>query len=153
MKQPPKCMSFTLTFSRLGKAFNWIKCKMVKRFSLQWGFHSVSPRGKQRPQGFTTVKLLPSLSSSFHAKNTVLLTWRFNKCVVKLTSGGWVQVQQRTGRRVVAVTFHNRRSLYFFGCNTITYTCNFNTLTSHPSNILQPTCIYRPVDCDFTVVV
>jgi hypothetical protein len=54
---------------------------MVKRFGPQWGFHPVSPRGKQRPWSFTMVKLLSSLSSSFHAKNAVLLTWRSNKNV------------------------------------------------------------------------
>ena len=84
MKQPPQCMSFTLTFSRLGKAFNY--CKMIGSHAIwwndlaQWGFHPVSPRGKQRPRGFIMVKLLPSLSSSFHAKSTILLTWRSNKC-------------------------------------------------------------------------
>jgi len=52
---------------------------MVKRFSPQWGFHPVSPRGKQRQQSFTMVKLLSSLFSSFHAKSAVLLTWRSNK--------------------------------------------------------------------------
>jgi len=53
---------------------------MVKRFSPQWGFHPVSPRRKQRQRSFTMVKLLPSLSSSFHAKSAVLLIWRSNKC-------------------------------------------------------------------------
>ena len=53
---------------------------MVKQFGPQWGFHLVSPCGKQRPRGFTMVKLLPSLSSSFHAKSTVLLILRSNKC-------------------------------------------------------------------------
>jgi len=41
---------------------------MVKRFGPQWGFHLVSPRGKQRPWSFIMVKLLPSLFSSFHTK-------------------------------------------------------------------------------------
>jgi len=53
---------------------------MVKQFSPQWGFHPVSPRAKQRQQSFTMVKLLPYLSSLFHAKSAVLLIWRSNKC-------------------------------------------------------------------------
>ena len=34
MKQPPQCMSFTLTFPRLGKAFNY--CKMIGLHARWW---------------------------------------------------------------------------------------------------------------------
>ena len=34
MKQPPQCMSFTLTFSRLGKTFNY--CKMIGSHARWW---------------------------------------------------------------------------------------------------------------------
>ena len=34
MKQPPQCMSFTLTFPRLGKAFNY--CKMIGSHARWW---------------------------------------------------------------------------------------------------------------------
>jgi hypothetical protein len=34
MKQPPQCMSFTLMFPRLGKAFNY--CKMIRSQARWW---------------------------------------------------------------------------------------------------------------------
>jgi len=34
MKQPPQCMSFTLTFPRLGKAFNY--CEMIGSHARWW---------------------------------------------------------------------------------------------------------------------
>jgi len=79
----PVMKHFTWLFPKRSKAFHC--CKMIRSHTRwwsgpQWGFHPVSPRGKQRPRSFTMLKLHRSLTYSFHAKSIVLFTWRSNKC-------------------------------------------------------------------------
>jgi len=84
IKQLPRCISFTLTFPRLGKAFNY--CKIIGSHARWWNdlvlsgdfipFHRVGDNAR----GVSLWWNYFLLSSSFHAKSTVFLTWRSNKC-------------------------------------------------------------------------
>jgi len=85
MKQPPQCMSFTLTFPRLGKAFNY--CKMIGSHVRWWNnlvlsgdfisFHRVGNNARRVSPWWNYFILSPL---RFMQKSVALLTWRSNKC-------------------------------------------------------------------------